>query len=163
MAGLLMGTRAGDVDPGALLHLLEDGMSVPELGELLNKRSGLLGLSGVSNDMRDVQRAATAGERDAQEAIEVYCYRVRQAIGAYAAAMGGLDAVVFTGGIGEHSAEVRASSLAGLEFLGIALEPELNDAHETRISRGDTPVAVLVVPTDEERMIAEATLEVLGG
>ncbi len=161
LAGLLMGTRAGDVDPGALLHLLEGGMPLAELGEVLNKRSGLLGLSGVSNDLRDVQRAAAAGERDAQEAIEVYCYRVRQTIGAYAAAMGGLDAVVFTGGVGEHSAEVRARSLEGLEFLGIVLEPALNDAHETRISRSDTPVAVLVIPTDEERMIAEATLRVL--
>jgi acetate kinase len=163
LAGLVMGTRAGDVDPGALLYLLEGGMGVAELGELLNKRSGLLGLSGVSNDMRDVHRAAAEGVAAAAEAVAVFCYRVRLAVGAFAAAMGGLDGVVFTGGIGQHDAAVRARSLAGLEFLGIMLDAARNDAHETRISADGARVAVLVIPTDEERMIAEATLEALSG
>lgn len=161
LAGLLMGTRAGDVDPGALLYLLQNGMSVAELVEVLNERSGLLGLSGVSNDMRDVHRAAAAGNLEAQEAVAVFCYGVRKTLGAYAAAMGGLDAVIFTGGIGQHDAVVRERSLEGLGFLGVTLEPARNEAHETRISRSDAPVAVLVIPTDEERMIAEATLRAL--
>lgn len=162
LAGLLMGTRAGDIDPGALLHLLQGGMNVTDLSETLNKRSGLLGLSGVSNDMRDVRRAAAQGNEDAAEAVAVFCYRVRLAVGAFAAAMGGLDAVVFTGGIGQHDAAVRAHTLEGLEFLGVRLEPARNEAHETRISEEGAGVAVLVIPTDEERMIAEAALEVLG-
>ncbi len=156
--GLLMGTRTGEIDPGVLLHLLEDGMSTPDLTTLLNKRSGLLGLSGVSNDMRDVRAAAADGNEAARAALEVFCYRVRKTVGAYAAAMGGLDAVVFTGGIGEHDAATRANGLDGLSFLGIEVDETRNRAHETVVSTAASPVTVLVVPTDEEGMIAEAAL-----
>ena len=160
LAGLLMGTRSGDVDPGALLYLLEQGTSASELDRVLNKESGLLGLSSVSNDMRDLHDAARAGNREAAEAIDVFCYRIRKTIGAYAAAMGGLDAVIFTGGIGENDAEVRAQVLQGVAFLGLELDPERNARGEQTISTPRSAAHILVVPTDEERMIAEATLEV---
>ena len=157
--GLLMGTRTGELDPGVLLYLLEEGMTTPDLTNLLNKRSGLLGLSGVSNDMRDVRAAAQDGNEAAKNALEVFCYRIRKTVGAYAAALGGLDALVFTGGIGENDAATRAESLEGLGFLGIEVDKTKNRAHETIISTAVSHVAVLVVPTDEERMIARAALE----
>ena len=156
--GLLMGTRTGEIDPGVLLHLLESGMTVSDLTNLLNKRSGLLGLSGVSNDMRDVRAAAQEGNEAAKNALAVFCYRIRKTVGAYAAALGGLDAVVFTGGIGENDAATRAEALEGLSFLGVNLDEAKNQAHETIISTAASPVAVLVVPTDEEGMIAGAAL-----
>ena len=156
--GLLMGTRTGEIDPGVLLHLLESGMAVSDLTDLLNKRSGLLGLSGVSNDVRDVRAAARSGNEAAQNALAVFCYRIRKTVGAYAAALGGLDAVVFTGGIGENDAATRVEALEGLSFLGVNLDKAKNQAHETIISTAASPVAVLVVPTDEEGMIAEAAL-----
>jgi acetate kinase len=161
LEGLLMGTRSGDIDPGLLVYLLRGGMSVDELDQLLNKRSGLLGLSGVSNDMRDVRRAAAAGDQAASDAIAVFSYRIRKIVGAYAAAMGGLDGVIFTAGIGENDPELRAQALEGLEFLGVALDPDRNARGERLISRAGAGVAVMVIPTDEERMIAEATLEAL--
>src|SRR5690606_21022024 len=116
--GLLMGTRSGDIDPGLLLHLLREGTEGAELDELLNRRSGLAGMSGVSNDIRDVRAAAAAGNHDAVLALELFAYRIRKLIGGYAAAMGGLDAVVFTGGIGENDVATRRESLSGLGFLG---------------------------------------------
>ena len=160
LAGLLMGTRSGDVDPGALLYLLEQGVSAEELDTLLNKKSGLLGLSGVSNDMRDLHAAVGEGNAAAKDAFEVFCYRIRKTVGAYAAAMEGLDAVIFTGGIGENDAAVRERSVAGLEFLGLELDPSKNAQSEGTISTSNSSVRLLVIPTDEERMIAEATLEV---
>lgn len=153
--GLLMGTRTGEIDPGVLLHLLRNGSSLPDLDSLLNKQSGLLGLSGVSNDMRDVRQAASSGNTQAKEALEVFCYRITKIIGSYAAAMGGLDAIVFTGGIGENDALTRAESLQGLEFLGIELDSAKNRANETVISRDRGHVKVLVIRTDEEAMMAE--------
>lgn len=160
LAGLLMGTRAGDVDPGVLLHLLRSGSDVEALDHLLQRRSGLLGLSGVSNDMRDVRAAADAGEDAARAALEVFAYRIRKTIGAYAAAMGGLDAIAFTGGIGENDARVRAEALVGLGFLGVELDEAANARHGPRIGREGAPVAVLVVPTDEDGVIARAALQV---
>ncbi len=160
LAGLLMGTRSGDVDPGALLYLLEQGTSAEELDTLLNKKSGLLGLSGVSNDMRDVHAATKEGNAEAKEAFDVFCYRIRKTVGAYAAAMEGLDAVIFTGGIGENNEEVRARSVAGLGFLGLELDPQRNARSEETISTSDSAVHLFVIPTDEERMIAEATLSI---
>lgn len=157
LEGLLMGTRTGSIDPGVLLYLLRTGTSPAELDQLLNRESGLLGLSGVSNDMRDVREASERGDDDAKAALEVFAYRVRCVIGTYAAAMGGLDAVVFTGGIGQNDANIRHESLAGLEFLGIELDEDSNQRGDTRISRRDSAVEVLVVPTDEEGMIARAT------
>src|SRR4029453_7616385 len=129
----------------------------------LNKKCGLLGLSGISSDMREILKAADAGEARALIALKAYCYRVRKYIGAYVAAMGGLDAVIFTGGIGQGSAEVRALALQGLECMGIVLDAQRNRdargfAEVCRISTEDSKVAVLVVPTDEERMMARGEL-----
>jgi acetate kinase len=162
LAGLVMGTRCGDLDPGLVLHLLGGGMTREEVDRLLNKRSGLLGLSGLSSDMRELETAAAAGHPGALLAIQVFCYRVRKYIGAYAAAMGGLDGIVFTGGIGENAAGIRSRICQGLGFLGVELDAELNRGHPRgaeplRISREDAPVAVLVVATDEEGAIATET------
>ena len=162
--GLLMGTRTGELDPGVLLHLLRNGSGLSDLDAILNKQSGLLGLSEVSNDMRDVRQAATSGNVQAKEALEVFCYRITKVIGSYAAAMGGLDAVVFTGGIGENDAQTRAESLEGLGFLGIELDATRNQANETVISTDSSRVKVLVIATNEEAMMAElAKKEVVMG
>lgn len=155
LEGLMMGTRSGDVDPGILLHLLREGMPASELDDLLNRRSGLVGLSGVSNDVRDVRIAAEAGDGDAGAALEVYAYRIRKAIAEMAAAMGGLDALIFTGGVGENDAQMRAAACAELAFLGIELDPDANDRHGPRIGYEGAKVEVWVVPTDEEGRIAE--------
>lgn len=162
LEGLLMGTRPGDIDPGVLLYLLREGMSLAALDRLLNQESGLLGLSGVSNDMRDVRAAALSGHEAAGEALAVFVYRLRKTVGAYAAAMGGLDGVIFTGGIGENDAQTREEAVAGLAFLGLELAPERNRKHETVISRDLSRVKILVIKTDEERMIAEGALAALG-
>jgi acetate kinase len=166
--GLIMGTRCGDVDAGVLAFLERtEGLTASQSEELLNKKSGLLGLSGISSDMREILKAAGADEPRALLALKAYCYRVRKYLGAYAAAMGGLDAVVFTGGIGQGSAEVRALVLQGLECMGIRLDVQRNqDARGFDevglISAADSNVPVLVVPADEERMMARETLRTLG-
>jgi acetate kinase len=162
LEGLVMGTRSGDVDPGLILHLLEAGTDRAEIDRLLQKQSGLLGLSGLSSDMRELEQAAESGHSGALIAIQAFCYRARKYVGAYAAAMGGIDALVFTGGIGENSANVRSRICQGLAFLGVRLDAESNaagagDAAAARISTGDASTAVLVVPTDEEGMIAAET------
>ena len=162
LEGLLMGTRAGELDPGVVLHLLREGMPVTELDDLLNRRSGLLGLSGVSNDMRDVRRAAEAGSEAAQQALDVFCYRIRKLVGAYAAAMNGLDAIIFTAGIGENDAAIRAQSLANLSFFGVAIDDAKNAENALEISAPTSRVRVLVIPTDENGMIARASLEAVG-
>jgi acetate kinase len=165
--GLIMGTRCGDVDAGVLAFLERtEKLSATQIEEMLNKKSGLLGLSGVSSDMREILKAADEGQPRALVALKAYCYRVRKYIGAYVASMGGLDAVLFTGGIGQGSAEVRALALQGLECMGVVL-----DAQRNRHARGfdevclvsadDSKVAVLVVPTDEERMMAREALRAL--
>jgi acetate kinase len=161
--GLLMGTRTGEIDPGVLLHLLRNGLGLPDLDSLLNKQSGLLGLSGVSNDMRDVRQAATSGNTQAKEALEVFCYRITKVIGSYAAAMGGLDALVFTGGIGENDTLTRAESLQDLEFLGLELDQAKNQANETVISTDSSRVKILVIRTDEEAMMAELAEKAVKG
>lgn len=160
LEGLLMGTRSGDIDPGLVLHLLREGMSEDAIDELLNRGSGLAGMSGVSNDMRDVRAAADAGSEDARAALEVYAYRIRKLIGAYAAAMGGLDAVVFTAGVGENDHRIRAEAVQGLGFLGLELNPRSNEAGGPVVSSSSSAVAVLVVPTDEESVIASQAAEV---
>ncbi len=162
LEGLLMGTRSGDIDPGLLLHLLREGMSVAELDLLLNRGSGLAGMSGVSNDMRDVRAAAAAGNGDALLALAVFSYRIRKLIGAYAAAMGGLDVVVFTGGIGENDVATRAESLAGLGFLGIELDAAANEASAEVISTPQSRVTAMVIRTDEELAIAAQVRAVAG-
>jgi acetate kinase len=143
----------------------EAGLSVDDIDDLLNKRSGMLGLAGA-NDMREVERRAAAGDRAAAEALDVYCYRIRKYVGAYAAALGRLDALVFTAGVGENSAGVRAGVCQGLEGLGIVLDRDRNGARSSgarTVSAGDSAVAVLVVPTNEELEIAEQTLAVVRG
>jgi acetate kinase len=166
LEGLIMGTRSGDLDPGVLAFLeREEKLSASKSEEVLNKKSGLLGLSGVSSDMREVLRAADQGHQRALVALKAYCYRVRKYIGAYVASMGGLDTVIFTGGVGQGSAVVRALALQGLECMGIKLDGKRNqDASAdqiTRISTDDSKVTVLVVPTDEERMMAREALRAL--
>jgi acetate kinase len=165
--GLIMGTRCGDIDAGVIAFLERtEKLSATQSEEMLNKRSGLLGLSGVSSDMREILKAADDGQSRALLALKAYCYRVRKYLGAYVAAMGGVDAVIFTGGIGQGSAEVRALALQGLECMGMALDAQRNrDARGfqevCRISTDDSRVTVLVVPTDEERMMAREALRAL--
>jgi len=167
LEGLIMGTRPGDVDPGVLLFLERQlGMDAAALDEMLNRKSGLLGVSGVSNDMRDLLRQGEDGNARARLAVEMFCYRVRKYIGAYFAALGRVDAVLFTGGIGENAAPVRAQACAGLEGMGIVLDQEANAAaagRETRISRENSPTAVWVVPTNEELLIARDTVRCILG
>jgi acetate kinase len=171
LGGLVMGTRSGDLDPGIVAHLhREGGLDLDAIDTLLNKESGLMALAG-SNDLREVHRRADAGDADAAEALEVFCYRIRCTVGAYAAALGGMDAVVFTAGIGENDADVRARVCAGLSGLGVRLDEARNTAQqdparsrETRtVSAGGSTVAVLVVPTNEELEIAEQALAVVRG
>ena len=165
--GLIMGTRCGDVDAGVLAFLERtENLTATQSEELLNKKSGLLGLSGLSSDMREILKAAGEGQPRALLALKTYCYRVRKYVGAYVASMGGLDAVVFTGGIGQGSAEVRALALQGLDCMGITLDPQRNGSARgfdevCLISTDDSKVTVLVVPTDEERMMAREALRTL--
>jgi acetate kinase len=165
--GLIMGTRCGDIDAGVLAFLdRTEKLTATQSEEILNKKSGLLGMSGVSSDMREILKAADDGNARALIALKAYCYRVRKYIGAYVAAMGGLDAVLFTGGIGQGSAEVRALALQGLECMGLTLDAQRNREARgfdevCRISTDDSKVAVLVVPTDEERMMAREALRAL--
>jgi acetate kinase len=157
LAGLMMGTRSGEVDPGILLYLMkEKGLTADDLDDALNHRSGLLGVSGVSSDYRQVEEAAKAGNARAKLALEIYAARVRSAIGALAATLGGLDAVVFAGGVGENSATLRVAACEGLEFLGVRLDAARNTAHprDADIAEADSPSRVLVVHTREDLMIA---------
>jgi acetate kinase len=161
LQGLVMGTRSGDLDPAVLIHLHRvAGLSVDELDTLLNKRSGLLGLTGMG-DMRDVQEAASNGNELAEAALAVWRHRIRHYLGAYLAQLGGLDAVVFTAGIGENNALLRRRSMAGLEFLGITIDDDRNELasrQPRKISPDASPVAVLVIPTNEELAIARQSL-----
>ncbi|MCC6442986.1 MAG: acetate kinase [Armatimonadetes bacterium] len=162
--GLVMGTRCGDLDPALVVFLTRWlNADIDQIDQWLNKKSGLLGLSGVGSDMRDILQAASEGCERAEIALEVFCYRVRKYIGAYAAAMGGLDAVVFTAGIGEHSPPVRARACEGLGFLGVAIDPKKNSAGrgERDISAEGARVRTFVVPTNEELVIARETLAIV--
>ncbi len=164
LEGIVMGTRCGDVDPSVVEYLMKtEGMSIGETMAVLQKRSGLLGLSGISPDMRDVLAAEAAGNAQAQAAVDVYCYRVRKTIGAYAAALGGLDAVVFTAGVGENSAAVRQRCVQGLDFLGVALDEDKNSqaAGEADISAPGANARVFVIPTNEELVIARDTAKIV--
>ncbi len=166
LEGLVMGTRSGDVDPGLLGYVAPRlGLDVEGVVDALNTRSGLLGLSGLSNDMRTVCEAAARGSEDASLALDVFCYRAAKSVGALAVALGGLDAVVFTGGIGEHSAEVRRRILSHLSVLGLHEDPDANADHGrrtgARVSAEGDRVAI-VVPTDEELLIARDTAQLAG-
>jgi acetate kinase len=166
LEGLVMGTRSGDVDPGLVLYLIRTaGMPENEVDSLLNHQSGLRGLSGLSADVRELEQAERAGDKNAKLALEVFAYHARKYIGAYAAALEGLDAIAFTGGIGEHSASMRRRICQGLDFLGLRLEDDLNEAADgrvaMRISKDSGSVQIWVIPTDEERQIARSTYEQL--
>jgi len=157
--GLPMGTRCGELDPGVILYLLQsEGMDAKAIETLLYKESGLKGLSGISNDMRTLEES-TAPE--AKAAIDYFVYRLKREVGAMAAAVGGLDGLVFTGGIGEHSKLVRARVCADLGFLGVAIDEERNAAHDLDIAATGASCRVMVVPTNEEAMIARETAALL--
>jgi len=165
LEGLPMGTRSGDIDPSIIFFIAEqENLSLKMIEEILNKKSGLLGVSGVSNDMREIKKEADAGNRRAQLAMEIFAYRVKKYIGAYAAVLGGLDVLVFTGGIGENAYYIRSKICQGLEFLGVHLDEDRNrDPVKWRgvISAEDSPVKVLVIPTREDLIIARETLETI--
>ncbi len=152
LGGLCMGTRPGQLDPGVLLYLMKGGMDAAALSDMLYHESGLKGLSGISNDMRELLASPAD---NAQEAVNYYISRIKREIGAMAATLGGLDALVFTGGVGQNASVVRERAVKGLEFLGLSLCSELNDANALRIESGEIPIFVL--PADEERVIAERT------
>jgi acetate kinase len=163
LEGLVMGTRSGDVDPALVLHVRRTlNLSVDDIDAVLNSRSGLLALAG-DNDMREVQRRAADGDRAAELALDVYCYRIRKYVGAYLAALGGADAIAFTAGVGENDALVRARSLAGLERLGIVVDEARNTAGETVISPDGAQVAVLVIATNEELEMATQAAALVAG
>jgi acetate kinase len=166
LEGLVMGTRVGDVDPGLLLYLLRTQSMTPEqLDDMLNKQSGLKGVSGLSADVRDLEKAASEGNMQAELALALFAYRVRKYLGAYAAALGGLDAVAFTGGIGERSASMRERICGGLQFFDLRLDADANKDADgksaARISPESSSVSVWVIPTDEERQIAREVVGVL--
>jgi acetate kinase len=165
--GLLMGTRCGDIDAGALTYLMDkEGLDAKGLSDLINKRSGVLGLSDISSDMREIEAAVAEGNKQATLALKVYNYRIKKYIGAYAAALGGLDILVFTGGVGENQWTARQAVCADMEYMGIQLDRQKNDGmrgEEKVISAPDSKVTVIVVPTDEEFMIAKDTKMVLEG
>jgi len=164
LEGLVMGTRCGDIDPAVVLHLIRTlGMDADEVDDLLNRRSGLLGLSGISNDMREVVRAAEGGDDRAHLAIEVFCYRLKKYIGAYTAVLGRVDALVFTGGIGENDADLRRRACDGLERLGYVLDADRNAAEACGprdVAAPESPARLFVIPTDEQAMIARDTARV---
>ncbi len=160
LEGLVMGTRSGDFDPAILFYLADHGYQVEQLNRMCNKQSGLLGVSGISNDMRTLTAEAEQGQQRAQLAIDIFSYRIKKYIGMYLAVLGHVDAISFTGGIGENSPLVRAKACAGLESLGIEIDPVENDAvigREGCLSPAGSRIQVLVIPTDEEGVIATDT------
>ncbi|CDE87595.1 acetate kinase [Prevotella sp. CAG:891] len=165
LEGLMMGTRSGDIDPSAVLSIMKkEGLTPDEMSDLLNKKSGVLGISGISSDIREVEAGIEAGDEHAKLAMEMYDYRIKKYVGAYAAAMGGVDIVVFTAGVGEHQWDVRRGAVHGLEFMGIELDEEKNRKNcgeEEIISTPASKVKVVVVPTDEELLIASDTLDLI--
>ncbi len=171
LEGLVMGTRCGDIDPALVLYIMErEGLSPEEMDELLNKRSGMLGLTELSHDMREIEEKAREGDERCNLALDIYCHRIKKYIGAYAAVMGGVDAVVFTGGVGEKSDVVRRRVCRDMEFLGIVFDEDANMRHvpwarvkpaSPHISTG--PTKVLVIPTNEELVIARDTRDLLFG
>ncbi len=165
LEGLVMGTRCGDVDPAIVMHLIEnEKMTSPEVNTLLNKKSGLYGLSGLTNDMRTVLNAASAGSERAKIAVEVFCYRARKYIASYLGVLNGADAVIFTAGVGENCPTIREKIVLKLSNLGIELDPEANMAPltgERTISKAGSRVKLLVIPTNEELMISRQAINVL--
>lgn len=163
LAGVTMGTRSGNIDPALIPYIMEQtGKSVEEVLDVLNKQSGMLAISGFSSDLRDIEIEALKGNTRAQLALDVFADRIHKYIGSYAARMGGVDAIIFTAGIGENSMVIREKVLQGLEFMGVYLDPDLNNikGKEVHISFPYSPVKVLVIPTNEEIMIARDTMRV---
>ena len=164
LEGLMMGTRSGDIDAGAVTYIMEkEGLDAAGMSNLLNKKSGVMGIFGESSDMRDLENAVAAGNPKARLAENMYFYRIKKYIGAYAAALGGVDIIVFTGGVGENQATARWGACEGLEFMGVKLDAEKNKVRgeEAVISTADSKVKVVVIPTDEEMMIASDTMHLL--
>lgn len=165
LAGVPMGTRSGSIDPAIIISLIEhDKYDSEMLNELLNKKSGVLGISGISSDFRDLDEAADNGNERAELALEIFAYQVKKYIGAYAAAMSGIDALVFTAGIGENNSSLRKRVVTDLEFLGIEIDEEKNRQRgsEMDISKEHAKVRTLVIPTNEELAIARETLKLIG-
>jgi len=167
LEGLLMGTRCGDMDPAIVVYLADKLEFTPqEMDSYMNKQSGLLGVSGISSDMRDIVSNKDTNQR-ARDAYTIFCYRVKKYIGAYAAALGGVDAIVYTAGIGENVSPLRADCLAGLEYLGLEIDPELNEAPKRKdvpgweIGKKDAAARIFIIPTDEELMIARDTVDLV--
>ncbi len=163
--GLMMGTRVGDIDPGALVYLMQRmNIGAEELQKIINKQSGVLGVSEISNDMRDIEAGIEAGNKRAQLAMEMYEYRILKYIGAYTAVLDGVDIIVFTGGVGENQTSTREKICRHLDYLGVTFDAEANKVRgeEVTVSAPDSKVKVVVIPTDEEMMIAEDTAEIVG-
>ena len=164
LAGVLMGTRCGDIDPAIVLNVMDNhNLSTKEMDTLMNKKSGVLGISGVSSDFRDLGQAAAEGNERAQLALDMFHYQVRKEIGAFAAAMGGVDVIAFTAGVGENGIEDRAAIAEGLEYLGAKLDPQRNNVRgkDALISTDDSTVKMYVIPTNEEIMIARDTKDIV--
>ncbi|XZI54575.1 acetate kinase [Clostridium perfringens] len=165
LAGIPMGTRSGNIDPSIIPFLVEEcGYTIEEVSESLNKKSGVLGISGVSSDFRDIEDAASTGDKRAQLALDIFHYRIRAEIGSFIVNMGGVDVIVFTAGVGENSPETREECLKDLEFLGLTLDKEKNKVRGKleEISQADSKIKAYVVPTNEELMIAKETVELIG-
>ena len=164
LAGVMMGSRSGDIDPSAVTYLMDKlNMKPQEMAEFLNKKSGVLGITEISSDMRDIESAAAEGNERARLALDMYNYRIKKYIGAYAAAMGGVDAIVWTAGVGENQIGTRLEACSGLEFIGVKMDAEANNCRgeEKLISAPDSRVQVWVIPTDEEIVIARDTMELV--
>ena len=165
LAGIPMGTRSGNIDPSIIPFLVQEcGYTIEEVSESLNKKSGVLGISGVSSDFRDIEDAASNGDKRAQVALDIFHYRIRAEIGSFIVNMGGVDVIVFTAGVGENSPETREECLKDLEFLGLTLDKEKNKVRGklAEISQADSKIKAYVVPTNEELMIAKETVELIG-
>ena len=164
LAGVMMGSRSGDIDPSAVTYIMDKlNLKPQEMADFLNKKSGVLGITGISSDMRDIEEAASKGNERAQLALRMYNYRIKKYIGSYAAAMGGVDVIVWTAGVGENQISTRMEACSGLEFLGVKMDAEANNCRgeEKLISAPDSKVQVWVVPTDEEIVIARDTMELV--
>lgn len=164
LEGLMMGSRSGDIDPSAVTYLMDKLRKKPqEMADFLNKESGVLGITGISSDMREIESAAAGGNKRARLALDMYNYRIKKYIGAYAAAMGGVDIIVWTAGVGENQVGTRLDACSHLEFLGIKIDEEANKVRgeETIISTPDSKVTVCVIPTDEELVIASDTMKIV--
>ena len=166
LAGVMMGSRSGDIDPSAVTYMMQkSGMTPQEMADYLNKKSGVLGITGISSDMREIEEADNKGDKMAHLALEMYNYRIKKYIGAYAAAMNGVDIIVWTAGVGENQEGVRWDACSGLEYLGVKMDKERNHVRskEQILSADDSKVKVVMIPTDEEIVIARDTLALVSG